>query len=35
MGITTALSIALSGLRNNQAETELVSRNIANADTAG
>lgn len=35
MGITTALSISLSGLKNNQAETELVSRNIANADTAG
>jgi flagellar hook-associated protein 1 FlgK len=35
MGITTALSIALSGLKANQNETELVSRNIANADTAG
>lgn len=35
MGITTALSISLSGLKNNQLETELVSRNIANADTAG
>jgi flagellar hook-associated protein 1 FlgK len=35
MGITTAISIALSGLKNNQTETELVSRNIANADTAG
>lgn len=35
MGISTALSIALSGLKTNQTETELVSRNIANADTAG
>ena len=35
MGLTTAISSALSGLSATQAGVDLVSRNIANADSAG
>lgn len=35
MGLSSALSVALSGLRVNQASIEVVSRNIANVDTPG
>lgn len=35
MGLTTALNAAVTGLKTSQAGVDLVSRNIANADSAG
>ena len=35
MGLSSALAIAMSGLRANQASLSIVSGNIANANTPG